>query len=286
MGKVYSLEQIHDGANSIPTTEDFETAIDNFTRASTRAIENDTIAGAVIYGSVATGRHTIRSDFDCMIVPYDHSDMSLAVVNSIVRATRGESPIDVSTIKHHRRRLESGTHEIDEYFAQHLTGPSRIVLGEDPAGYMKPADYGTYKELFRYIQHKKRSVTLGDGSSNAETYKAMQRALELPLAIGRKALIVLQEESGFPTVQFDSANKTQTAQLVINMFDSFGLGDVPYQLVSMDKAYTKLLTQTLLGKVSDAQYEEFLQEIQGYVPATSRWLDDINDTLDAHVREN
>lgn len=287
MGKIYSLDQIHRAPEFIPRAEDFEAAARNFTDTSREAIEAGVLSGAVIYGSVAGGTQTIRSDFDCMVIPYDHSDASLAVVNSIVRATRGDAPIEINAIKHHKRRLESGSHEIDEYFGEHLTGPFRTVLGEDLGTYIRFSGYGTYEELLRYIQHKKRSVTLGDDSSNTETLKAMQRTLELPLAIGRKALMVLQRENHFPSLTFNSGDKSHTAQLAIAMFDSFGLADVPHRLVTMDRDYTHVLTQTLVGNTTDAEYQESLDEIKESIPAASRWLDDIDDAItDVYVRSD
>ena len=192
MGRVFSLEQVHHQADHIPTPNDFRAAIHLFEQASHEEIEQGTISGTVIFGSVAIGAYNVQSDFDCMIVPFDHSQASQAARQRIKSGSNPSGRLDVSDVFHSRERLASGAHEIDRFFGLHLTGPSRLVFGEDPAEYMSYPEYGAETHLLSYIRHKKRSI-LGDGE---HYYKRLQRTLELPLAVGRKALHAMQELRG------------------------------------------------------------------------------------------
>ncbi len=279
MGKVYSPEQVRDSENTIPSTADFEYAVDSFSRAVQAEIDDGNVSGAIIYGSVAIKSYTIRSDFDCMIVPPDHSRRSLDAITRVLEASNPSRRIDMSAIVHPRPRLERGAHEIDRYFGDHLSGSSRIVYGEDPASYIRFPDYGAFTHLISYVRHKKRSVATGFMQEGADYYKGLQRILELPLAIGRKALLVLDELSDTQLATADSANKSRIIPASLDLFDSFGLGDTPRAVIQLDRIYSDTLRNTLEGSVSYREYNEVLTEIGVHGEYASRWLDSFDEAL-------
>ncbi len=279
MGRVFSIEQIHNQAESIPTPEDFDYAIDHFKQAVGDEIEAENIDGALIYGSVAIKAYTLRSDLDCLIVPYDHSLPSLAAISRILKASNPTGRIEMSAIIHPRSRLSSGAHEIDRYFGNHLSGSARLVYGEDPAEYIRFPDYGSETHLLAYIRHKKRSVATAVTSEGPDMYKGLQRILELPLAIGRKALRVLDEMNGTQAATSDSANKSVIVPASLELFDSFGLEDVPGTIIKLDRKYSEVLKGTIEGSITELEYTALIDEIQSQGGKVSEWLDEFDDAL-------
>lgn len=277
MGRVFSYEQTQTASKHIPSSDDFESAIGNFKSASMTEVANGTISGAVVYGSVAIRSYTQRSDFDCLIVPYDHSAESIAAIERIVTATDSAGKIEVSAIVHPKERLSKGAHEIDRYFGDHLTGQSRLVYGEDPKNYIQFPDYGGSTHLMSYIRHKKRSVATSFSKNNPDYYKGLQRTLELPLAIGRKTLRVLDELNQTHFAVSDSANKGKLEPACMQLFNDVGLGEVPYSIMQLNRAYTEVLIESINGNVDKEEYSTFLLKISEAGMMASKWLDDLDD---------
>lgn len=282
MGKVYSFEQIENASEAIPSSMDFEAAIGNFEDAVNREITQGTLSGAVIYGSVAIRAYSLRSDFDCLIIPFDHSPASISAINRVISATNPDKKIDISAITHPKARLASGMHEIDRYFGDHLTGSSRLVFGEDPADYIQFPDYGAYIHLISYIRHKKRSIATSFTTGNNDYYKGLQRILELPLAVGRKTLRTVDEIEATHLAISDSANKNKITPASLELFDALGLGFTPKTLLQLNSDYNLALADSLSGKLSEEEYTAILQEISKAGIDASYWLDELDVTLTEH----
>lgn len=281
MGRVFSYKQTQEASRYIPSAEDFTTAIDKFAHATNREVSEGNISGAIVYGSVAIGAYTMRSDFDCLIVPHDHTPDSVAAINRIITSAAGNGKIDMSTIIHPKDRLAKGAHEIDRFFGDHLTGQSRFVYGEDIKDYIRFPDYGAYTHLISYVRHKKRSVANAFDANNPDYYKALQRVLELPLAIGRKALRATNELDHTHSVMSDSANKSKITPAALHLFNDAKLGDVPNSILHLNADYTELLTQAINEEVNEQEYQIFLDEIALLGMKASTWL----DALDEHFCE-
>jgi hypothetical protein len=278
MGRVFSFEQAISG-ECIPSSNDFETAINRFGETANQEIEAERISGAVIYGSVAIRAYNLRSDLDCMIVPFDHSSDSMAAIARIVNSANPSGRIEMSAIVHPRSRLESGMHEIDRYFGDHLSSASRLVHGSDPSQYITYPDYGASTHLLAYLRHKKRSVSTGFVAQNDDILKGLQRILELPLAVGRKTLRALDDINGSHFAISDSANKTKITPASISLFESLGIGDTPRKILELDKEYSEILQRVMNGDVEKREYELFLQEIQRRGGEASEWLDRLDSLL-------
>lgn len=279
MGRVFSLEQVSNHADSIPTLDDFEAGLDHFESAVSIEIDQGLISGAIIYGSAALRAYSVRSDIDCLITPYTHNDETISAVQRILKKSNPTGRLDVSAIVHPVDRLRSGRHEIDRYFGDHLRGPSRIVYGIDPAEGMNFPDYGAAIHLLSYLRHKKRSVATSFVASDHEYYKGLQRILELPLAVGRKALRTLDEINGTSYATSDSANKMRITPLSLELFDFYGIGALPRRVVELDRAYTQTLQNAIANGVNEHEYCQSIEEIDSLGVELSGWLDDFDDAL-------
>lgn len=279
MGRVFSYEQTQEASKYVPSSGDFEAAIENFAVAAGSEIARGTISGAVIYGSVAIRAYTLRSDFDCLVVPYDHSIKGIRAISRVISAIGSSGRIDVGAIVHPRDRLAGGMHEIDRFFGDHLTGQSRLVYGEDVKDYIKFSDYGAYTHLISYIRHKKRSVATSFTTDGPEYYKGLQRILELPLAVGRKTLRAVDELERTTLATSDSADKSKIAPASLKLFDDAGLGEVPRVIMQLDKSYTDMLMASLSGEVREQEYKVFLDKIAEGGITASRWLDNLDEYL-------
>lgn len=277
MGRVFSYEQTQEASRYIPSPEDFETAIDRFADAANQEVSEGKISGAIVYGSVAIRAYTMRSDFDCLIIPYDHSSDSIAATNRIVTSAAVDGKIDISAIVHPKDRLAKGAHEIDRFFGDHLTGKSRLVYGEDIKNYIDFPDYGAYVHLIAYLRHKKRSITNAFDANNPDYYKGLQRVLELPLAIGRKALRVIDELDHTNLAMSDSANKSKITPAALKLFNDAKLGDVPSSIIRLNADYTHLLAQAIEGDVDEREYQNILDKIALHGIEASTWLDALDE---------
>lgn len=281
MGRVFSIEQVKDCAETVPVLSDFSDALANFESAAEEEIAGGAISGAIVYGSVAIGAANIRSDFDCMITPHDHTPEGRAAIGRVLQATSLDGLMEVGAILHPKPRLASGAHELDKYFGRHLTGGSRVVLGEDQANYIQFADQEGYPLLAAYIRHKKRSVSVSLSEVNPRYHIGLQRVLELPLAVGRKALQVLDDIEGTERATADSANKSKITPASLALFESLGLDEVPRELLDLNKAYTQVLEDFLQSSATEAQYADVLAEIASKGLDANVWLDLLDAQLEA-----
>ena len=279
MGKVFSVEEINNAPETIPSAADFEAAISNFEEAVNREVDQGALSGAMIYGSVAIRAYSLRSDFDCLITPYEHSLDSQAAIDRVITATNPSGKIDVSSITHSKTRLASGMHEIDRYFGNHLTGDSRLVFGEDSADYMRFPDYGPYIHLISYIRHKKRSVATAFSPDAKEHHKGLQKILELPLAVGRKTLRALDELEGTHFATSDSANKERITPASMELFDTLGLANTPQSLIELSQHYNLALSNVLSGELSQQEYEVVLKRIATAGIDATNWLDKLDTVI-------
>lgn len=279
MGRVFSLEQVRNHVDHVPTLDDFEHGLGCLKSAVIAEIDRGFVSGAIVYGSAALRAYGIRSDIDCLITPHVHNAESMNAVQRILKNSNPTGRLDISAIVHPVARLQSGHHEIDRYFGDHLRGPSRIVYGKDPVEGMHFPDYGPDIHLLSYLRHKKRSVATSFVADDNEYYKGLQRILELPLAIGRKALRTLDEINGTAYATSDSANKLRITPLSLELFDSYGLGVLPRRVIECDRAYTQLLQDAIVNGVKKSEYLQSIQNIESVGIELSGWLDDFDDVL-------
>lgn len=279
MGRVFSLEEVRSSAGSIPLAHHFERAKTDFEYTVLEEIKAGTIVSAELFGSVAINAYNLTSDFDCVIVPRNYSPTSHAAVDRILTATNQAGRIEVNPITHTKQRLASGNHEIDRFFGEHLTGSSRIVYGEDLATYIRYSAHDAHTLLAMYIEHKMRSIAPGMTPNSPKHFEALQRTLELPLAIGRKALHALDEVNGTSCATSDSANRAAITPLVIELFTHHDVEKTPQSLLELGKEYKQCLVDVLDGTASETDYLHILAEIRARSAEANSWLDQVHEIL-------
>lgn len=280
MGRVFEFDEIK--AGKIPNASSFSLVTQTFMDAVSHEVGRGTVEGAMIYGSTAISRTTTRSDFDCLVMMSsdDNSNYESArhIAQSIGRATDWTVP--VSMIAYSQSVLAGSRHEIDRFFGQHLTGPNRIVAESDPAMFMRFSDDpGTL--IFRnYLRNKKRRITTGYlEHDTSERLKGLQRMLELPAAIGRKALRLIDEVEGTQRSSANSADKVAVMSAASKLYEEMGVGDGASWIRQLDNAYEGYLSEAISGTVSEANYNAFLDDVIEQMPQSVAWLDEVDSAI-------
>lgn len=282
MGRVFDAEFFYDDepGSFIPTEDDFRDGLEFFEAAVAEEIENGLVDGAIVFGSVALGAYSIRSDLDGLVVRTDASKDSAEAVKRIVCKSDPGGRLPIGLIAHTKDILASGRHEVDEFFGDHLSGDGRLVYGNDPAEYVRFSNNTPESTLLSYIRHKKRSVSLAfAGESIAERTKGMQRTLELPLAVGRKTIRVLETIEGQRFFTGNTADKSLLSSSVLDLYTQHGLDEVPRATLELDKRYTAVLKAALNGEATLAEYLGVLRDIEAMANESYAWLDDFDQAI-------
>lgn len=287
MARVFTYNQIERG--EVPTTKDFAHTREVFEEYAQDAIAEGTIASAVIFGSVALGRANRRSDFDCMVVPVDDSQEAYEAAGEVQMYTEDltNNRVQVNAILHSRSRLASGAHEIDRFFGSHITASNSIVVGENPADYIQFADIPARDIVLSYIRQKKRRIQLANSSQEAASILAMERMLELPNAIARKALRAIDELEESSLTPNNTAEKVDMSVASTLFYASHELLETPTRIRRLDQRYTYMLQSALEGEVSQIEYDRVLygeaDSVVKEVAATGRWLDELDDVMSGRL---
>lgn len=281
MGRLFSYAEIE--AGMVPSPESFVEAKELFVEEFGNLCSAGLIDGSFIFGSVAQGIAAQRSDFDALVVLHGDSSEDYLITESMSQfmreATDGKVPF--VPIVHSRKALEQGFHEMDRFFGQHLQSGFRIVQGNDPATYMK-FPQGSASDIFaEYVFHKKRR--LSDRYHSVEPTdvheQGLQRMLELPVAIGRKAVLAMAEVSGEQETITNSADKMHIVTTAGMLLEIFGLDDHFYKLVQADREYTGVLLEAVEGRLDKDTYEEFLCDLHEMLPHTMFWIYQVAEAL-------
>ncbi len=289
MGRIFSEDELIRGAFPSPT--DFSEAAEYFLKWVEESKNEDLIDGGLIFGSTAINAAGIRSDLDCMLVPKTLNEDTQEEVTELLLALSKQYPnVPINPIIHHRARLESGEHEIDRFFGAHLTGKHRLVAGNDPAQYLRFPETTAKDTLLSYVRHKKRGVNNLFGmlsATDTERLEDIQRMLELPSAIGRKALAVIDEVEGSERAIANSADKLSILDPVMDLFEELGVKAGARRIKDLNDAYDDLLQRWLAGEINYFTYDGFVfgDTFHGAIDA-SRWLDELDRALQQRLGKN
>jgi hypothetical protein len=229
----------------------------------------------MVYGSIAKGTATLRSDLDVLITHVDdsHPVAMIKELREIFADVEDHTHVTVESNIWPSSSLTSGNHTIDAQFYDHLrTVGLRWKIGDPLAG-MKLGKEG-YGEVFRrYYLHKVRGFTTALSDTSLELdYKKLQRALELPSALGRKALSTLHHYGhDIPVTPGELSKKD-----VLGWCMSLGLLERPdirrpwQELLALDAGYDEALIDAVSGYTSVDTYEQAVAHL--YEPAISAAL--------------
>lgn len=279
MGRLFTFEEIQSG--QVPEPEEFIVAKQHFAESLVAYIDSGAVTGAFIYGSAAIDLANRRSDFDAFLSIPDGTGFEAAktIVNDVNLRTGGKIPI--SPIVQTLGDLRNGKHEMDRFFGEHLTSGHRAVFGEDPADITHFPNYPAYEIVETYLAQKKRRLIstyvavdpleVGEGG--------LQRMLELPVAVGRKALQALAETGHIPRAVEKTADKRQVIQAIRKVLKPEGLVEGFDTLLDLNVGYNDLLDEAVESGVKRSYYEDGLREIHGTLPTAISWIQKLEENL-------
>lgn len=284
MGRVFSYSEIESG--KVPTAETFKAAKDAFYEAVEIGSYVGHIDGAMLLGSVALGSHNPRSDFDALISMSDTTPDSYqaarAVSTAVKTKTKGIIPLEI--FAYSKSDLSQGKHFYDRFHGQNLIGSDRIIVGRnDPAEYIK--FYGlnlSAKDILNsYLQSKKMRLTGAHMSTESTDTNegGLQRLLELPNAIGRKALQVVAEVKWESAKAPSGSDKQSISQKGHELFSSYGIEEGFDTLLQINSMYNIVLDDAVNERVTRHEYEEVLQYIHSTLPFALKWIEQVQETV-------
>lgn len=284
MGKVYEFEEIAE--HKVPRTDDFLTAKEMALKSLSALAEKGMIHGAKVFGSVAKGTPSERSDFDLLIVTLH--DQSLISLQNIFADIRMETNVGIEPLVVSEEFAKRGDHSVDLMFMEHLANiPNEgNVAGLDPMTILKPSgDLPPTMVLKQYLIQKLRRFREGVFvDSKSDQYKLLQRALEEPVNLGRRILQILPHID-IPLKMPDDGKK-EVIGLFRETFKNSGLINGFNDLLVQDSAYTSLLKNSLQGLVNEDGYEYSLSQLFRAVPQALKWTTEVTHTYTALLEGN
>lgn len=273
MGQVYPYSPITRG--EVPQTQDFLTAKSMVLYALEKEVERGAVYGAKVFGSVAKGTPSRRSDFDLLIITPDYPP--LCYFEDILKRIRHDTNVRIEPQLVQQTLAKLGFHSIDSTFHAHIQGiPSEgNVVGNDPLTVLRPSDKTVLQVQKDYLIEKLRKLPGGVFTDSIEDeLRVLQRSLEAPINVGRRVLQVLTPD-GDPSI-LPNDDKSTVAQVFREVYQ-----DTPLQpnfdfLLQQDAVYTELLEDALRGQVSEAEYNAQVDDMKrACIPAAYEWVTDI-----------
>jgi predicted nucleotidyltransferase len=188
MGKIFNYADIEN--HRVPTRDDFMTARSQALASLGKLARDGGIYGAKVFGSVANGTPSERSDFDLLVVT-ERADV-LPALKSTFEAIHTNIRVVIDPIVIARDFAVRGFHSVDLFFLQHIQAlPNEgNVAGYDPMEVMRPIDLPKTKIHELYLAQKVRRLREGVFAySEVDRYRVLQRALEAPINVGRRTFI-------------------------------------------------------------------------------------------------
>lgn len=291
MGRVYSPEELKEGLLPKPNAQqeaaryilDQLRQLDAVDPVLAREI------ACVVYGSTVTGQADIRSDVDICASIYapksEGGGLSRAqhVFEGIVRDAETRYGVYIEErVVAEEAFFQAGTYSddgisysLDPLYARHLITVAEQkpewAYGTMPLeGYREPMfdPHGEDRaavawSTVHFTEHKQAHMAVARtrASTGDIYYKDFQRALELPKAMGRKAIVVC---GGM--VDLGVTDKRAMHIRLNQLTDQFENGDrlrhAQHALQELDAAYSEVLNASLRGGISVAGYQQWLQQNQ------------------------
>jgi predicted nucleotidyltransferase len=316
MGKVFSPEQIksgdipEDGAHEKAGRYVLESLFDppglwvpiNETRRQLNYDVMQRVSGinaGMVYGSTALGSANVRSDLDVLVTYYTNHPQVLTTMREVFEETQKRFKVPV---EHHIvpvvSLLSPLEHTIDPLFAKHLF---EIQAQDEPRwSYNWPVDGLRWGDAvdeqqvralaIRYCSAKRRQLVNGtvDYRGNPN-YAVMQRALELPAAIGRKVLAATDGQD-----KVDQQLLQDKSEMMGTLLDRYNSSRISYMgepdksladLSELDFEYDDLLASTIGGETALKDYSEwtdvnYLRALELGAHVATSWVEILQNNLD------
>lgn len=288
MGKVYSPEAV--AAGQLPEAGAHQAAgrfiLDALCKdeidCMTTGESWPAISGAMIYGSTVVGTADVRSDVDVLFTYYSgHEARSLPYARHIFQEAEKRFNTSVETQAHVVGALfHPLEHTIDPAFAAHL-----CAVQEDPEWSRNwPVDGLSHNlsmdkdrlrtAAIRYCSGKRKKFATAQleyrGSADLDV---LQRAFELPNAIGRKVLSLNPEIALADPSRDKMGTIEKTANLMTRVSDMWHEGSDSavrdyLRLVEMDMSYSRMLERAAAQKTPVDYYARWIEN--SYLEALRR----------------
>jgi predicted nucleotidyltransferase len=304
MGNVYSPEQIargqvpvlgaHEEAGQYILHELFEPLMPPEGEGRLFELDGHGVDAAMVYGSTAYGTTNIRSDLDILVffrpsqatTALSHIGETLQSASKRFKVSVESNVLPVGAIH------TNSEHGLDPLFTKHLieihqTYNGRWCRNNPTDGLDRIAQYANdprvvSAEAHRYAAGRRnffvRALTEVPEQTNCH---ALQRALEFPSAIGRKAVAALASEDAAPLDM--SSRPSMNARARAELFANVPEGDEAMvahhdRLYTLDQEYTAVLKDTVAGETTLESYKDWIngiapEALQTAFTLSQTWVD-------------
>ena len=233
--------------------------------------------GAKIYGSVGLGTPNKRSDLDMILVVEGQSVQD--EVDNLARSITDKTAVHFELTQILRKLAEVGLHSIDcSFYANIASIPEEgNIIGQNPLEILTVEQNSLIAINKGYLNAKIKK--LGEScraQTEADKYKGLQRALEVPVNAGRRVLQTLNDfDPSIPFKQEDGKievvrNFRHTFFGLPHILNSFEL------LLAMDTEYSAYLEHSLRETPSKEDYDEVVSRLfLECVPLARDWTEEL-----------
>lgn len=257
MGRVFTFSEIVN--KHVPNISDFPIVVQKLRED---LANNKSVVGAILCGSVVKGDFNIRSDIDCVVVHRPSKTDNFDLITWSIVQIANELHIPLEFILVDTEIAGTKCHPIDYLFNCHLR--EAVVNGglikEDPQKYFSFFDRSGEREFQDYLKHKlekfSKAIVMYNYLDEKETYRLLQKMLEVPVHIARKML----QMSGRLTCG-------DGKYAVINAYPEIASKDelrLFYRLVYADYSYDLELTRQL-EKPNEQRYIQVIGKLSQHL---------------------
>ncbi len=235
MGKVFTWKEVV--RKRVPQPDDFVLTIDNLRKAF---VPEESIIGAIAFGSAVRGDCNLRSDIDCFVL-YDHAreHEAFGVIQSVT-AMANLRRVPLTCVPCDTLVSATHMHHIGSSLREHLevSGRAGGLLKGDPLRHIasvRPHE----EEVEEYLRFKLYGIqeAFGESQTFSEEKLAsyLKKLLEAPMHVARKVLA----HRGL----LEGDSKAEVCIFYRKM--DYALSDHLERLVSLDALYTEELREQL-----------------------------------------
>lgn len=274
MGKIFTFDEIENGL--VPNPDKFATAKIQVIDSLRQLVTTGEVVGAIVFGSVAKGSPSERSDFDLLVItPQEPVNNH---ISEIMSAVFNDTNVAIEPIIIPEGLARRGMHTIDESFAIHIKQiPTETnLVGKNPSEVLVPFNLPLLKVHEQYLAQKLRRLREGMFTrSKVDRQRVLQRALEAPVNTGRRTLQALHRLGATEMTLLDDG-KPYVINLFREVFGNTPLVDDFNLILQQDARYTQLLKDTLNGNVGRDEYDRELNNLSNKaIPTALRWGNEI-----------
>lgn len=252
MGVVYSPDQVEQGY--IPNAPVAHQRAAEF--LMDELVELD--LPSLVYGSVAVGTPTRRSDLDLLVLSLDDELMpTLDFMQWAETQVDDRWHVKVESNIIPFSHLSPPSHTVDPLLLIHLRAAEII----SPYVYQKPVERVSETTLYPvdsisiirdYLGAKHKKFTRAKTSTDPDTFKVMQRVLELPKSIATKLFVLSRFE------EQDHTSRQQSS-IIDELFSAAEQSTAAIDSLSrLDEEYNEILVAAIGGLATSQEYSQWI----------------------------